>query len=627
MKCFLLTILLLSGLNQALAQTRADEIQTTTKLAIAYYNDKDFEKAAPLLLESYNLSRNSYYFRLYLNCMVELQQFEKAEEQINKELKKQQSNRGEFAIHQGYLLKVRGKTEEARSKYEEALKIIPANKGSYLIAASIFMQWQEFEWAKKVYLQGRTALPQEPFYYELARVHFYLRNYEQMMEEYLNLIRQDESQLSRVESTLASAMRIDVNNELREGFRKQVLKRIQEEPEITGYNRLLIWFFLQEKQFSAALRQSVALDRRTGEEDPQIFRLGQMSLNNQLYDEAEQAFDYLVKKGESSPLYVQAFVQHIRASYLRYTSQKDRNQEQGQLLADRFEKSLEMLGYTAGTVDLINDYAHLLAFILNNTQKAVSLLRKSLEIPGLHTEESGRLKSKLADIHIHAGDPWEAILLYSQVIEANKSNALGDEVKLKKARLSYYMGNFSWAKAQLDVLKASTSKLTANDAMELSMLIAGNLDLDTTAVPLEMFARADLLFFRNKNAEAMATLDSLATNYPYHPLTDNILYRKAKAEIGQNNLEAAVSFLEQIVSDFSYGLLGDDALYMLAELYNFRLNKKEHAKELYREILTRYPGSVFTEESRKKFRELREIYPDESTKSEEELFFEENKSP
>ena len=80
--------------------------------------------------------------------------------------------------------------------------------------------------------------------------------------------------------------------------------------------------------------------------------------------------------------------------------------------------------------------------------------------------------------------PWEAMLIYSQVIEENKTNSLGDEVKLKKARLGYYMGNFSWAKAQLDVLKASTSKLTANDAMELSMMIGNNLNLDTLAASI-----------------------------------------------------------------------------------------------------------------------------------------------
>ncbi len=65
---------------------------------------------------------------------------------------------------------------------------------------------------------------------------------------------------------------------------------------------------------------------------------------------------------------------------------------------------------------------------------------------------------------------------------------------------------------------------------------------------------------------------------------------------------------------------GDDALYLLADLLNYQLDEKEKAKELYRMMLTRHPGSVFTEESREKFRELRKIYPDVLTRPEEEFF-------
>jgi hypothetical protein len=163
--------------------------------------------------------------------------------------------------------------------------------GNYLNVANTFQQWQEFEWAKKVYMKGREVFPQEQFSYELARMNLYLRNFDEMMEEYLNLVRQDAGQIKRVESALASAMQIDVDDGLRSNFRAQVLKRIQAEPNVIAYNRLLIWFFLQEKQFAGALRQSIALDRRTGEEDTQIFQLGQMALNNKMYDDAKGLLD------------------------------------------------------------------------------------------------------------------------------------------------------------------------------------------------------------------------------------------------------------------------------------------------------------------------------------------------
>ena len=47
-------------------------------------------------------------------------------------------------------------------------------------------------------------------------------------------------------------------------------------------------------------------------------------------------------------------------------------------------------------------------------------------------------------------------------------------------------GDFEWAQSQLDVLKSSTSKLIANDAMYLSLLISDNLNLDTSSLAMEM---------------------------------------------------------------------------------------------------------------------------------------------
>ncbi len=604
---------LILSLN-AFSQQRSSDLQTNSQLALAYYNSKDYEKAAPLLLDVYQISKNRYYFSRYVFCMVQIEQFDEAIEQIKKEIKRERNSNPELLIHWGYVLQGENKEEEAQQKFDEAIKNIAPNKAAFLVAASAFLQWGEYEMAEKTYLKGRDVIPQEQFNYELARVYLYLRNYDQMMEEYLNMIRHNEDQLSRVESSLSSAMRLDIDNGLREKFRTQVLKRIQAEPNVTGYNRLLIWFFLQERNFSSALRQSIALDKRTKDEEAQIAQLGQMALNNKNYADAQKAFEYLMQKGKENPFYQSAFMMNIHASYLAYISGED-DKERGEQLSQQFEKGLEFLKYTPATLNIIQEYAHLLTFYLNQPEKAISILKKGLDIPRLKAEQEGQLKTEMADAYVYNNDPWEATLIYSQVIEANKNNSLGDEVKLKKARLAYYLGSFDWAKAQLDVLKASTSKLTANDAMELSLLIGNNLNLDTTAVPLTMFAEADLLFFQNKDEEAMKTLDELQEKYPYNSLVDDILYRKSKIEAEHQNYLQAADYLEKIVTDFSFESLADDALYDLAELYNYQLNQKEKAKELYLKMITEHPGSIYVEESRNKYRELRKFYPDKNTQS------------
>ncbi len=126
---------------------------------------------------------------------------------------------------------------------------------------------------------------------------------------------------------------------------------------------------------------------------------------------------------------------------------------------------------------------------------------------------------------------------------------------------------------------------------------------------------------------ALNTLDSIAEIYPYNSLVDDILYRKSKIEISRNNYETAADYLEQIRTDFAYELLADDALFLQAELYNYQLDRKEEAKILYKEMLTSHPGSVFVDESREKYRELREIYPDETPAPEEEIFVPEETEP
>jgi hypothetical protein len=65
------------------------------------------------------------------------------------------------------------------------------------------------------------------------------------------------------------------------------------------------------------------------------------------------------------------------------------------------------------------------------------------------------------------------------VDKAFKEETTGQEARFKNARLSYYNGDFQWSQAQFDVLKASTSKLISNDALDLSVFIMDNLNLDT----------------------------------------------------------------------------------------------------------------------------------------------------
>jgi outer membrane protein assembly factor BamD (BamD/ComL family) len=169
------------------------------------------------------------------------------------------------------------------------------------------------------------------------------------------------------------------------------------------------------------------------------------------------------------------------------------------------------------------------------------------------------------------------------------------------------MGEFDWAKEQLKVLKAATSQLISNDALSLGLLISDNtnMDTDTTFQALLTFSRADLLDFQNQDSLALMTLDSLLENFPKHSLTDEVYYKKAQIVEKSGKFQLAAGYYQMVVDSFPDDILGDDALFQLADLYDNKLNDKVKAQTLYEQLLTKYPGSLFVVDARKRFRALR----------------------
>lgn len=579
----------------------------TLQLANQYYRSQDYEKAAVLYQEIYNTSGSEHYFNLFLDCLVELNQYQEAEDAIKKQLKRR-NNDAMLYVQWGYLLKQQNLLDKADDKFDEAFKYLPNNKGDYIRLANAFLSRREYEYAQLVYQVGRNKLANESFHYELARVYLYQRDYEHMFQEYLDLLKKEESNLGRVQSSMLTAFRMDVDNSLRDEFRTSLLRRIQQDPGVVAYNHLLIWLFIQEKRFSQALRQSIALDKRIGEGDAQIANLARIAAGNDGVDEAIRAYDYLIEKSPAGEFYTEAYQGKMQMIYHQFVNQPKQYRNSESIQA-QFEKTFQVVGFRVETTSLVIDYAHFLAFYQSEIEKASTLLKDQMALGKINGLQRDQLKNELADIQVLKDDLWEAILLYSQIIDANKNNQLGDEVKLKKARLGYYMGNLSWAQAQLDVLKASTSKLIANDALELSIFISNNTALDTTTIPMQLFAKADLYTFRNQDSLAWITLDSIETNYRYNSLLDDVYYRKANTLIKQGDFVQAAGFLEKIKTNFAYDLLGDDALFLLAELYEQKLNRIDDAADLYKLMLTQYPGSIYVAEARERYRRLRGDVP------------------
>jgi tetratricopeptide (TPR) repeat protein len=585
--------------NAAHAQTEKKE-----QLAQQFLENKEYDKAAQLYLELYEVIPSFQYYNQYIFCLNELSDFKNAEKFIKKQIKRfpQQLS---YKVDLARVYQQTGEKEKALKEMEEALQQLKPDQSQVVNLAQSFIKAKEYDYALKTYQKGRKLLNNiYPFYFELADVYGMKDDFAGMINEYLEAVAYNEAYMMQVQNILQSAVGEDPKSKRNEELRKQLLRRIQTNQETMAYSEMLIWFMIQQKDFESALTQSKALDKRLKGQSGKVITLANICLSNQDYDIAIKCYEYEISKGATNPYYLHSRMELVSVLKKKITESGLYNSADILQLETAYLEAIKELGKSSRTTPLLRGYAHLLAFYLNQPDKAIQVLEEVLNFPGTDPRQLAECKLELGDILLFTGEMWECSLLYSQVEKAYKEDAIGQEAKFRNARLSYFKGEFEWAQAQLDVLKAATSKLIANDALELSLLILDN-SPDSVYEPLQMFARAELLAYQNLDSLSMLSLDSILSFHQGHALTDDVHFRKYKLAIKKQKYNEAAEHLRKIITFHSEDILGDDATFKLAELYDQKLNNQEKAMELYQDVLVKYPGSLYVVEARKRFRKMR----------------------
>ncbi|MCA1762153.1 MAG: tetratricopeptide repeat protein [Cryomorphaceae bacterium] len=594
----LFSLLLVLTALPAFSQT-SDE-----QLAKYYLESGDYEKALLYYENLYDKNQNSANYNGLYSCYMQLESYKDAEKLVKKHMKKYRSNT--YYIDLGAVYEAQGDKDDAEDAYREAIENLPKSQGMIIRTANEFIKRSLPELALDTYEAGKKILDNSyPFSYEMAGLYGSMGNTEKMILAYLDLLEYNESYLQTIQNALNRSIDFETDEDSIELLRVELLRRVQKSPEKTIYAELLTWLFLQQRDFNSAFIQLKAIDKRLGENGQRLLSLANLCLNNKEFRVAAKCYEYLVEKGEENPYYVYARAGELKASFedLRRAFPPDTSALEK--LDEKYASLLAELGKNRETIGVLRQKAQLEAYYLGRLKDANVTLNDALDVRGIPEEMRGEIKLDLARILIARDYIWDASILCSQVDKAFKNDVLGYEAKFLNAKISYYNGEFNWAQAQLDILKGSTSKLISNDAIELSLLITDNLNLDTIYEPMLMFSRADLYTTQRRFESATTTLDSIVSEYPGHALADDILLKRARICESKLDLECAISYYEELLADHYFGINADNALFRMAELYQEKLNNPDKAQELYKDLITDFPGSLFVVEARKRFRALR----------------------
>ena len=487
-------------------------------LANKYFEEGQYDKALRIYQSIYDKNpRRLDIFKALVATNQQLENYEVAGQLLENRAQSYGSY-PQLTVDIGYNYELQEKLEEAKVFYQLAIEQLDAQPNYARFIGDTFDKYGLLTWAAQAYEKGMALNPNADFNLQLARVYGELQDYENMFNSYLSLMLSKPSYGSYTKRNLTEFITEDPANEANVIFRKTLIKRIQEDPNLL-YNELLSWLYVQQKEFKKSFNQEKAIYKRKGETLEHLSQLALIAIEEEAYEIGLEVLDYVIENSGIVEEQLEAEEERMKV-LVKIESDIDK-------IDDAFTAAFEKYGLSTLTYSLQIAYNDFVAYRKKDPETAILNL-KVLSDTDLNRFEKARVKMKLADILVYTQKFNQALIYYSQIQKKVKGNILAQQARFKVARTSYFKGDFKWSQIQLDVLKKSTSQLIANDAMELSLLISDNSVEDSTQTALKKFAKADLLALQEKPNQAVSILTDILENHKGEAIEDEALLRRAK---------------------------------------------------------------------------------------------------
>ncbi len=585
------------------------------QLAKKYYLDSDYEKAALYYEKIFKESEHRLkIYENYKSTFIELNKFKEAEKLI-KTLIKENPNKLKFLVDLGVIYGLVDRSDKKNQVFDKAIEQI-IKETSYDNAFDLGLAFEKIgnlEKALEVYLnfESKNLLNPFAFHSKIALIYNKTGQTNKMINTFFEMLDFNNKFLQNVQNDLINSIDFQNNLKEKEILRQSIIEKIQANPKKIVYIELLAWFYMLNNDYENAYTQIKALDKKLNKNGSKLLELGNTALNNQDFKVAIKCFDDVVLKSNSLEYKFEAknkklFALKSKILYGNQIIQEELEELKANylLILSQLNNSKNVYNNSIRKYNLLLDLSEIEAFYLGDISSAKQHLNNAILIPRLKEKQKGNAKLKLANILVLEDNIWEASLMYLQIEKQFKDDQLGHLAKFKNAQVYYFSGEYDWCQAQLKVLKASTSKLIANDALELSVLISDNYNMDTSEVAMKLFSYADMLTFQQQFSKANILYDSILKNFKNHSLNDEIIFRKAKIDLKQHNYQKAVEHFKLLIDNYPNSILLDNSLFLIASIYEEKIKDLDQAKKYFKTILFDHKGSLYAAESRKRFRKL-----------------------
>lgn len=593
-------LLSLSGYSQQHA-----EIQ----LANEYLVKGDKKKALELYKD---LSRSAANVPLihhnYLNLMIDMGSFDDAHDYLKRMMRRDPENM-QYKLDVGLVYVRSGDVGKADRHFKTLSTEVRSNMQRAKMMSDYLAARALSEYSILTLTECRNHLG-NPYLFclELAMLYRIQGQQDKMVQEYLSYVTQSSANIQYVKNVMQALL---TKPEELQTLEHLLYDKVQKNPDVEVYSDLLIWVTMQQKNFYASFIQARAYDKRYKRDGEKSLEVARVALDNEDFDNASRIYRYVIREYRGTPNHLLARLGLIRTREERVKQTFPVSVDSVSALIEDYQEFIAEYPSNPHSLEAARNQALLYANYLDGKDKAIDILNQLVNNPRATLYLRSKAKLDLGDIYLLKGEAWESTLLYSQVEKTQKENPVGYEAKLKNAMLSYFRGNFRLAQEHLDILKEATSREIANDAMDLSMRIKENIAFDSVGEALKQYAMVELLLYQNKIDSALFKISQLKQGissngaFPNERILDDVYWLEANIRMKRGEFDQSIALLQNILDQYPDDILADDAFFLQGEIYERQLNNKDKAMEVYREFLTKYPGSVYAAEARKRFRTLR----------------------
>ena len=570
------------------------------ELANHYYQNQEYKKAISVYKNLADKSSNiQAIHEAFFDALLTEKSYKICKAYFKKILKWFADN-PQYNIDYGVYLSAIGQEEKALKHYDDYLDKISSNHILLNPAGQYFMKYKRYGYAEQTYLMGIKIQP-TIFGIELANLYKIQDQHEKAIMTYLDILEINIQELENIEGELTEY--VQTSPILLE---KLIFQYIHKNTFVV-FNELLAWYYIQKKEFYKAFIQVKSVDKRKKLLGYKLLELAEVTLDYKDYDMTITILEYVIDKyTHVKRTYYLARKELIRTQELQIKNTFPVDLKKVKNVVNNYKKIIEQKTRTNSIYSAFEEQiglAKLYAFYLDRKDTAIKILKSVLNVR-LHHDKRASAMMTLADIYVLKNEPWEATLLYLKVQEEYRGSPEANLAKFKNAKVYYFSGNFRLSKGYLDVIKLATDRKTANDAIALSMFIDDNSGLDTTDILLRRFTAIELLVYQNKYEQAIIEFDTLLADCKSHPLGDDILWQQSSILRKIGKFEQAIEKLKELVKEYSYNILADDANFTIGLIYEENLKNIEEAKKYYKQHLLNFKGSWYTTEARQRYRLL-----------------------